>query len=123
MSVRKEPCHECAFLRTCPPGLLGGSPVETYIGQALGPFSVPCHLQTDFRDPEWKDKAWDVQQCGGLAVFRTNIGIADRMPDALPCLPASSDVFATMAEFVAHHLQIPLATPSAGSTRSPRANI
>ncbi len=28
MNVRKSPCDECAFSRSCEPGLLGGSPVE-----------------------------------------------------------------------------------------------
>jgi hypothetical protein len=89
--------------------------VETYIGQALGPFNVPCHRACDFRDPEWKSKTTDkmatpneVIQCAGMAVYRSNIGVAGLMPDALPCLPASEDVFANAAEFMAHHEQIPL---------------
>lgn len=103
------PCKECAFLRTIKPGELGGSAPQVYIGQAQGPFLVPCHKACDFDDPEWREKSFDTPQCAGMAVFRANIGVADQMPDMLSKLPADKvNVFADEAEFLAHHAEVPL---------------
>jgi hypothetical protein len=107
-STLRTPCPECAFLRTCPPGLLGGSPVETYIGQILGPFHIPCHMLCAFDDPTWKDQAFDTRGCAGAAIFRANLS-ASPGPWTVERLPPSPSVFASFAEFVAHHQQIPLA--------------
>ena len=107
MNVRKSPCDECGFSRSCPPELLGGSPVETYIGQAWGPFMVPCHKACDFSDPEWKDKAFETLQCAGMAIFRANLGSAKLMPAEIQQLPADTEtVFKNEIEFMAHHKQI-----------------
>jgi hypothetical protein len=104
------PCSECSFRRDIEPGFLGGSPPEVYIGQSVGPFKVPCHKACDFDDPNWREKSmYDTTQCAGMAIYRTNVGVADRMPADLHKLPADRNtVFATHAEFLAHHRQIPL---------------
>lgn len=96
-------CPECPFNKDVRPGALGGSPPETYIGQAHAPFFLPCHMHCDFEDPNWKDKAGEVPQCVGAAHFREHIGVAKRMPDALLKRPASDQVFKDEADFLAHH--------------------
>lgn len=104
-------CPQCPYSRACAPGALGGSPVEVYVGQITGPFWLPCHLHSDFDDPGWKT-AIEKPQCAGAAIFRANLGIdGEQLPAALHRLPAGSDanVFATLEEFVAHHLEINLA--------------
>lgn len=107
MKELQSPCKECAFRRDITPGALGGSPVETYIGQAFGPFQIPCHKACNFSDPNCKQASMQVQQCAGVAVFRSNLGIAHIMPDGLHSLPADKvTVFSDPAEFIAHHLQI-----------------
>lgn len=107
---RTSPCAECPFARHIKPGALGGSPTSTYVGQANGPFWLPCHCSTDFNDPKWKTDVTK-PQCAGAAIFRANVEVADKMPDFLLKLPKdTTKVFASFAEFVAHHEQVPLDT-------------
>lgn len=57
-------------------------------------------------DPKYtRDKrSLDLLQCAGAATFRANVGIAERMPEALLHLPPDTDlVFETPEEFLAHH--------------------
>lgn len=105
----KVPCKECAFRRDITPGALGGSPPETYIGQAYAPFAIPCHCHCDFDDPDWKKKAGpgETPQCAGVAVFRANIGAHGKLPAVLtPLEPDFKTVFGNPVEFLAHHKQI-----------------
>jgi hypothetical protein len=103
-----EPCGDCPFRRTCPPGKLGGSPPETYIGQIFGPFWLPCHCSHDSTKLEER-LDHNNTQCAGAAIHRSNIGVADRMPELLLHLPENKEiVFATQAEFLAHHVELPL---------------
>lgn len=93
-------------MRTVEPGELGGSQPQTYVGQIEGPFLLPCHEQytqeRSIRDP-------NNGQCAGAAIMRANLGIATKMPAMLHSLPAdTSQVFASHAEFLAHHEQITL---------------
>lgn len=81
----------------------------TYIGQAAGPFVLPCHKHCDFSDPNWKAKVINTPQCAGAAIFRANIGIADSLPEAIHRLPQNHKaVFSTSAEFLAHHARMSL---------------
>lgn len=108
----KNPCPECPFNRAVKPGTLGGSPVETYIGQIYGPFVLACHMHIDYKDTEhpWDAPQTyaDTMQCAGAAIMRANLGVAERMPEAIPKLPADHEkVFSTMGEFAVHHMQLP----------------
>ena len=107
MEAVKKPCPACPFTKTVQPGALGGSTPEAFIGQVRGPFTLPCHAHCNFDDPEWRSKAQGTPQCAGAAAFRTHIGVAGRMPAAIPILPANPDVFADEYEFLAHHTGIP----------------
>lgn len=108
MIAVKEPCPQCPFSRSVAPGALGGTRPEAYVGQAAGPFSLPCHMHCDFDDPDWKSKVTLVPQCAGAASYRTHTGVADRMPEGIPILPANPQVFSSAAEFMSHHARIPL---------------
>lgn len=105
---RRGPCAECPFSRTVKPGGTGGSDPSVYVGQAAGPFLLSCHMDPNyFKDP----RSQELMQCGGAAVFRANIGVADRQPPTMLALPAeTTKVFATPAELISHHAGIPLAT-------------
>jgi hypothetical protein len=105
---REKSCGSCPFSKTSKPGGLGGSPIQVYLGQIIGPFFLPCHAQKEYKG---NDTGIQSEQCAGAAVFRANLGIADRMPDMLLHLEAGSDpnVFETMPEFIKHH--VPDATP------------
>lgn len=98
----KQPCATCPFKRTTKPGTLGGSPTQVYVGQTEGGFAIPCHERIDYNDPNWRQTFLDVGQCAGAAIFRSNIGKAS--PRTALVLPADPEtVFASHAEFVAHH--------------------
>lgn len=102
MNQHTKPCAECPFRRDITPGLLGGSPVETYIGQSVMPFWLPCHCDQKYAFKA--SKIDEVTQCAGTAIFRANLGVGQLMPPSLLSLPPDKElVFGTMAEFVAHH--------------------
>lgn len=107
MNQHKKSCATCPFSSKSKPGELGGSPVEMFVGQAYGPFFLPCHEATDYSNPDWKQQ-YDVPQCAGAAIYRANCHPAKR-PDMLLHLEAGSDetVFKSPAGFVAHHMGVP----------------
>ena len=103
----REPCAQCPFRRDVRPDIceLKDSHPAEFIGQVFGPFLLPCHLDAGFvadaRDP-------GNVQCPGAATFRTNVGVWARveLPAALLRLPGDTDrYFATLEEFLAHHLR------------------
>lgn len=99
----KAPCQECPFRRSIAPGALGGSDAIVYVGQAAGPFWIPCHMAIDFNDPNWKTN-YETPQCGGAAIFRANCGFAERQPAVMLQMAADTEtVFASPEELVAHH--------------------
>ena len=100
------PCSSCPFRKDSTPGHLGGSAPEVFVGQAFGPFVLPCHKACDFDDPLWREKALDTPQCAGAAIFRANTEQADRMPPAIHRLPKSKAVFDSPSEFLMHHHRI-----------------
>ncbi len=102
-----KPCSECAFMRDCKPGLLGGSPAEVYIGQACAGFRIPCHCRYPEiapNDPDWKSKAIHAPQCVGYSTFRANLNMPDK-PGIRHAEP-SKEAFDSYAEFYAHHTGI-----------------
>lgn len=103
MKHPKRPCHECPFRRDVKPGTLGGSPVTTFVGQSIGPFVLNCHLADGYTaKPE---DALSTPQCAGAAIYRANLGV--ELPRQIHTLPADDQVvFASHAEFVAHHEQV-----------------
>lgn len=103
-----SPCGECPFNRKVTPNALGGSPPEMYVGQAAGPFFLPCHSTHDYTDPVARQDLTN-SQCAGAAIFRANVGVDRRLPAALLHLPKDTQkVFATFEEFYAHHKKISL---------------
>ena len=109
MKQRTKPCKECPFSRT---NILkgenpGGSPPFVYIGQSQGPFWLPCHMEKAYEGKETEPKA--VSQCAGAAIYRANLGIAERMPAQMLRLPEDKEaVFASHAEFLAHYQGVPV---------------
>lgn len=101
----KVPCKECAFRRDITPGALGGADPEVFIGQANGPFYIPCHCFYKSDTPDWKDKAMQAPQCAGSRVFRANIDNVNH-PSLLGLEADHETVFSSPAEFIAHHRQI-----------------
>lgn len=103
MNQHTSPCKDCPWNRNVQPGELGGSPAETYVGQAVLNFWLPCHSSTNYAAKE--SDVNKVCQCAGAATFRTNIGV--QVPPQLLQLPKDTEkVFSTLAEFYAHHKRI-----------------
>ena len=78
-----------------------GADVRRFIGQAVGPFLLPCHT---FADKE----NWPLDvarpQCVGAAMFRDAIGVGDKMPAQLTRAKFDPEhVFGTLAEYLAYH--------------------
>ena len=99
-----KPCKTCPFSKAVEPGALGGSSVETYVGQANGPFFLPCHESTDYDDPNWK-KDTAKPQCRGAAQFRANVGREFSNELLQTEERDDSEVFGSYPEFIAHHLK------------------
>jgi len=100
----KKPCVSCPFRRDNDLGTdkPGGSEPEVYLGQARGPFWLPCHKDSNYADKN-SDPA-KVQQCAGAAIFRANCKGPYRLPDQLLKLEEDHEnVFSSEAEFYAHY--------------------
>ena len=103
---RSTPCGSCPFSRAVKPGTLGGSHPTVFVGQSIGPFVLNCHTADGYEHKRTDCLA--VAQCAGAAIFRANLGVADRLPDAIHKLPADHElVFSSHAELVSHHCQMP----------------
>jgi len=67
----------------------------------VGPFNLPCH-----NAPGYYDNRHDLdhRQCAGAAIYRTHVGVAEKMPPSIATLPEDHAlVFSSHAEFLAHH--------------------
>lgn len=82
-----------------------GNHGESFAGQSIGPFMLPCHMQREFG--EWKTRmiaGGDLPMCAGAAKFRSNLGISELLPECLGRLPSDHEtVFSDHAELLAHH--------------------
>lgn len=94
-------CNECPFSKASPSGQLGGSPIQTYLGQILGPFYLPCHMPQNYKGNDTPVSP-EHMQCAGAAIFRRKLGV--RVPAPLLTLQSDdSNVFSTLEEFISHH--------------------
>lgn len=101
----KKCCGGCPFKRvnTNEKPNPGGSHPFVYLGQARGPFWLPCHS-----DKNYVGKGSDtetVTQCRGAAIFRANCEDQYELPKELLRLEKDTEnVFANEAEFASHYL-------------------
>jgi hypothetical protein len=120
----KQPCSECPFSRACAPGGTGGTDPTVYVGQAYGAFFLPCHQDQDYRQESALDHADVIAQCAGAAIFRSNVGVSERLPLAIHRLPPSpARVFANAAELIAHHNQMTLVEAEEILRRTPPGTL
>ena len=103
---RESPCAGCPFSPHTEDGKLGGSPVEVYVGQVLGPFHLPCHRSAGYRGNA--TKVGQCGQCVGAAMLRgAFFRVGYNMPEGLLRLkPDRSKAFVSLVEFVAHHKKV-----------------
>lgn len=89
----KKPCSDCPWARGALNGWLGGVSIDDWLAIGHSDAVAPCHVISN-------------QQCAGLAIYRRNVCKLVR-PPALS-LPADREaVFASPAEFRAHHEALP----------------
>jgi hypothetical protein len=108
--IRKNPCSECPFSRTCDSTTsIGGADPLGLIGQASSRFFLPCHQETDYYAIRHTDRLFSLAQCAGAAIYRSNAGYTG-LPEALHMLPEdTTKVYATPAELLAGYGQMPMA--------------
>jgi hypothetical protein len=86
-----------------PEGFTGGARPEVYVGQAYGPFWLPCHKDENYKGAGTA-YSHDIAQCAGAAIFRANVGVAGIMPRPIHRLPADhAKVFSSPEELIAWH--------------------
>jgi hypothetical protein len=106
MNQHRKPCAECPFTRD---GKTGGASGTTYIGQAFGPFFLPCHMDPGY---DIDRRSHKLAQCCGAAIFRARVDIAPMIPSFLLHLPLAADVddrvFKSPAELLSHYEKCPL---------------
>jgi len=86
----RKPCGDCPWARTALNGWLGGDTIEDWLALAHGEGMMECHTLVG-------------AQCAGASIYRANVCKLMRNPEALQ-LPADRErVFASPAEFRAHH--------------------
>lgn len=102
-----KPCKECPFRRASLSGYLGASTPQDFIYTTLTDYPMPCHRTIDYSDEEWESK-WEAGRigklCAGALIFFSNTLKLSRDPDR-PKLPVDRTlIFASINEFLDHHL-------------------
>ena len=88
----RQPCSDCPWARVALRGWLGDATADTWLRDAHGEARIECHTLLG-------------AQCAGAAIYRANVCKRPRDPETL-LLPADkATVFATPAEFTAHHAE------------------
>ena len=88
-SQHTTPCADCPWRRDSLPGWLGDMTPEQWLACAHGETKVMCHCIKN-------------QQCAGVAIYRRNVAKYAYPPNLR--LEADREVvFASRAEFAAHH--------------------
>lgn len=104
-----NPCRECPFKRTSPPGFLGVDSARNFIAETvMGGTPMPCHMEIDYDDPDWRDTQLpDAPDCEGALRFLNNLMKLPRDPRYAAAVRASTQdterIFASVQEFMAHH--------------------
>lgn len=89
----RSPCPDCPWARRALPGWLGGGSVEGWLKRAHREERVDYHT---LQGP----------QCAGMAIYRANVCKKPRYPEILVLGANREKVFATPAEFRAHHEEV-----------------
>lgn len=74
-----------------------------YVGQAYGPFWLPCHKKSGFDENGRCPVDPKIAQCAGAAIYRANTERTAAMPPGIHALPPSDLAFRSPVELVMHH--------------------
>lgn len=86
----RAPCSDCPWARKALPGWLGPLQAPQWVQVAHGEGEPGCHTRQGMA-------------CAGIAIYRANVCKAPRDPEAFRLPANKTSVFATPAEFLAHH--------------------
>jgi hypothetical protein len=104
--IRKKPCSGCPFSRTGDPSKddkEGNTDPLRLLAQAMGPFMLPCHQESDYEENRFAE-TFKLAQCAGAATYRSNLGMGSLFPPAFHILPADHEkVFSSPIEMLAHY--------------------
>ena len=103
--VCNKVCNDCPWWRTSTPGWLGPMTAEEWIELARSDDPIACH-QTIKVEEGQEAGDWNhpmMRQCAGAAIFRANICKSPRSPEVARLPSDREAIFATPAEFLAHH--------------------
>ncbi len=117
MKQHTIPCSKCPFRRDIRPGMLGGSSPQTYIGQAILPYWLPCHAHYDPTKEAGEQDPAQCPQCAGAAIYRSNLDLPQ--PDHILKLPKDGRIFESADQFLSHHARMPIWSATEQLKRTP----
>lgn len=94
-----QPCNECPWRRKAAPGWLGPHSAALWLEIAHSEPAIACHKTI----PEGGGWEGSTRQCRGAAIFRRNVLKSPRNPSVAVGPKDTEHVFASNAEFLAHH--------------------
>lgn len=95
-----KPCSDCPWARKALPGWLGSHSADEWLAAAHGEARIDCHTLLG-------------AQCAGGAIYRANMAKRPRDGSLLVLTADRERVFASPAEFTAHHAsKIPAPAPT-----------
>ena len=102
------PCTECPWRRESAPSFLGPHSPQEWRDLAHSEAPIACHqtiTPDEHGEGDWEDPR--IRQCRGAAIYRRNVVKTPRNPSDAARLPGvnpdRAHVFASSAEFLAHH--------------------
>lgn len=101
----EKPCNDCPWRRIALVGWLGPFASHQWVFIAQSDKPIACH-KTILRVNEDGIGDWtnpEMRQCRGAAIFRANICKSPRDPEVVTGPVDKDAVFASVAEFTAHH--------------------
>lgn len=100
-----KPCSDCPWRRVATQGWLGPLTPEMWVEGVHSDAPIACH-QTIVRVGDDGLGSWDdpaMRQCRGAAIFRANVCKMPRDTNVVTGPADEETVFASNAEFLAHH--------------------
>lgn len=106
---RRKPCRECPYRTTAVPGYVGDDHPIPFVDKTYrGDVDMPCHMDIDYSDPEWRETQLPTADmcAGALIMMRNDLKTPrdPRMAEAVRGVERSDQVFAGPREFLAYHM-------------------
>lgn len=104
---RTTPCAECPFKRRSLQGWLGNSTPLEFIRTTMAEHEMPCHMQVDYEQEDWREQQEEVSLCAGSLILFRNFYKRPRdgkLAEAVERVRRNTQlVFTTPWQFLKHH--------------------